>query len=196
MERQNQTINDPDSILVKKSQQGDAEAFKMLILKYQQPMINLLFHLTNDYDSSQDLAQELFIRTFRGINSFKGRSAFSTWLYRIAINIGITHNKAKQRRDKVFSNRNDRTDEGQEQFNQPKWSETPETVLQNLELSRHIEKALEDLNENQRAIIMLRDIEGVSYEEIAEVFNCPIGTVRSRLARARQTLKMKLKPYL
>ncbi len=196
MERQNQTINDPDSILVKKSQQGDAEAFKMLILKYQQPMINLLFHLTNDYDSSQDLAQELFIRTFRGINGFKGRSAFSTWLYRIAINIGITHNKAKQRRDKVFSNRNDRTDEGQEEFNQPKWSETPETVLQNLELSRHIEKALEDLNENQRAIIMLRDIEGVSHEEIAEVFNCPIGTFRSRLARARQTLKMKLKPYL
>ena len=157
-------------------------------------MLNLLFRLTNDYDVSHDLAQEVFIKAFRGIGGFKGNAAFSTWLYRIAINVGINYNRAKRKKAKLFVRRSDWDLENQQEY--ARWGETPESLLENMELSNHIEKALGALSEEHRAIVILRDIDGISYEQIAEVFNCPLGTVRSRLARARQALKVKLKSYL
>lgn len=194
MEKPREYNSDSDRILVNKCQQGDDEAYRIIIYKYQQVMLNLLFRLTNDYDASQDLAQEVFIKAFRGIGSFKGNAAFSTWLYRIAINVGINYNRSKRKKAKLFVRRSDWDLENQQEYT--RWGETPESLLENMELSNHIEKALGALSEEHRAIIILRDIDGISYEQIAEVFNCPLGTVRSRLSRARQALKVKLKSYL
>jgi len=190
---------DVDAPLVERVKQGDMRAFEMLVVKYQRRIERLIGRMVRDADLVPDIAQETFIRAYRAIPNFRGDSAFYTWLYRIAVN---TAKKAlgDLKRDllvteSALASRED-DDETSRTENELTTGETPESLLASKEIAITVNSAIEALSEELRQAITLREIEGLSYEEIAELMNCPIGTVRSRIFRAREAIALRLRPLL
>lgn len=190
---------DSDALLVERVKRGDSCAFEMLVVKYQRRIERLIGRMVRDSDLVQDIAQETFIRAYRALPSFRGDSAFYTWLYRIAVN---TAKKAlvDLKRDPVVLESalqgGDDADETSRVETTLTDAETPDAVLASREIAAAVNAAVENLSEDLRQAVTLREIEGLSYEEIAEVMNCPIGTVRSRIFRAREAIAARLRPLL
>ena len=190
---------DADAPLIERVKQGDVKAFEMLVVKYQRRIERLIGRMVRDVDIVPDIAQETFIRAYRAIPRFRGESAFYTWLYRIAVN---TAKKAlmELKRDPLISesalaSRED-DDETSRVENELADGETPDAVLASKQIAAAVNSAIESLSEDLRQAITLREIEGLSYEEIAELMNCPIGTVRSRIFRAREAIALRLRPLV
>ncbi len=190
---------DADSLLVQRAQQGDMAAFEMLVVKYQRRIQRLIGRMVRDVDLVPDIAQESFIRAWKALPQFRGDSAFYTWLYRIAVN---SAKKAlmELKRDPVIMHSamavSEDGDETSRIENELSDGETPESLLASKEIAAVVNAAVDDLPEEHRRAITLREIEGLSYEEISEVMNCPIGTVRSRIYRAREAIAARLRPHL
>jgi RNA polymerase sigma-70 factor (ECF subfamily) len=190
---------DADALLVERAKRGDVGAFEMLVVKYQRRIERLISRMVRDADLVQDIAQEAFIRAYRALPQFRGESAFYTWLYRIAVNTAKKTLVERKRDPVVLESALVSTDEGEEPSraeNELSDGETPEAVLASKEIAATVNAAIDALSEDLRQAIVLREIEGLSYEEIADVMNCPIGTVRSRIFRAREAIANKLRPLL
>ena len=189
---------DTDAMLVERTVAGDQKAFELLVIKYQRRIQRLIRRMVRDVDLVEDIAQETFIRAYRALAQFRGDAQFYTWLYRIAVN---TAKKAlmELKRDPTVSENSFKSaddDETSPLENELTSSETPEALLASKEIAAMVNAAMEALPEELRQAITLREIEGLSYEEIAEVMSCPIGTVRSRIFRAREAISAKVKPML
>ena len=190
---------DADAPLIERVKQGDVKAFEMLVVKYQRRIERLIGRMVRDVDLVPDIAQETFIRAYRAIPRFRGESAFYTWLYRIAVN---TAKKAlmELKRDPTVSESalasRDDEDETSRVENELTDGETPDAVLASKQIAAAVNSAIESLSDDLRQAITLREIEGLSYEEIAELMNCPIGTVRSRIFRAREAIAARLRPLV
>ncbi|MCX7098730.1 MAG: RNA polymerase sigma factor RpoE [Methylococcales bacterium] len=184
-----------DEDLVLRVQQGDKSAYDLLVIKYQHKIIQLVNRYVKDPSEAQDVAQEAFIKAYRALGNFRGDSAFYTWLYRIAINTAKNYLVSRSRRSSDYQI--DIQDaEAIENAPQLQGMETPERLLMNQEIIDTIKSAIENLPEDMRTAIMLREFEGMSYEEIAVAMDCPVGTVRSRIFRAREAIDNKLNPLL
>jgi RNA polymerase sigma-70 factor (ECF subfamily) len=184
-----------DQALVEQVQRGDKQAFDVLVLKYQNKIIQLVYRYVHDSDEARDVAQEAFIKAYRAIGRFRGDSAFYTWLYRIAINTAKNYLVASGRRPP----RSDIDAQDAEQYDGAsglKEYATPERLLLKDEIQAAIAEAIDALPDDLRTAITLRELEGLSYEEIAQTMDCPIGTVRSRIFRARDAIDTRLKPLL
>jgi RNA polymerase sigma-70 factor (ECF subfamily) len=191
---------DTDLMLVERTVAGDQKAYELLVVKYQRRIERLIGRMVRDSDLVEDIAQETFIRAYRALAQFRGEAQFYTWLYRIAVN---TAKKAlvDLKRDPLVSESSLRgggedEDETSAVENELTTAETPETILAAKEIAAAVNSAMEALPEDLRQAVTLREIEGLSYEEIAEAMNCPIGTVRSRIFRARDAISAKVKPML
>lgn len=190
---------DADALLVDRAKRGDVRAFEMLVVKYQRRIERLVGRMVRDSDLVQDIAQESFIRAYRALPQFRGESAFYTWLYRIAVNTAKKALMDLKRDPLVLESSRAQGEDGEETSraeNELTDGETPEALLASKEVASVVNAAIEALSEDLRQAITLREIEGLSYEEIAEVMNCPIGTVRSRIFRAREAIATKLRPLL
>jgi RNA polymerase sigma-70 factor (ECF subfamily) len=193
------TRPDADAPLIERVKAGDVKAFEMLVVKYQRRIERLIGRMVRDVDLVPDIAQETFIRAYRAIPQFRGDSAFYTWLYRIAVN---TAKKAlmELKRDPLVTESarasRDEDDETSRVENELSDGETPDAVLASKQIASAVNFAIEALSDDLRQAITLREIEGLSYEEIAELMNCPIGTVRSRIFRAREAIATRLRPLL
>ena len=186
---------DSDQQLVERVQRGDKTAFDLLVRKYQHKIVKLVTRYVHDSTEAQDVAQEAFIKAYRAIHGFRGDSAFYTWLYRIAINTAKNHLVAEGRRP--LEHGMDLQDP--EQYDMQarlRDMDTPERLLLTDEIQNTVEQAIAELPEDLRTAIVLREIEGMSYEQIAEAMSCPVGTVRSRIFRAREAIDAKLRPLL
>ena len=184
-----------DKQLVERVQRGDKRAFDLLVLKYQHKIMSLISRYVKDSDEIQDVAQEAFIKAYRALPGFRGDAAFYTWLYRIAINTAKNHLVSRSRRppgsdvdleDAQYMDAGDALRD----------RETPESTLFGEELRAVVNGALEALPEDLRAAVTLREFDGLSYEEIAEVMECPVGTVRSRIFRARESIDKSVKEHM
>ena len=189
------TPDDTDQELVRRVQAGDQSAFNLLVLKYQHRVLKLVGRFVNDPTEAEDVAQEAFLKAYRALASFRGDSAFYTWLYRIAINTAKNALVSQRRRPVDFDLDLQDPDQYERQA-RLKEADTPEGVLLTDEIRAVVEEAMEQLPEDLRTAIVLRELEGLSYEEIAEAMDCPVGTVRSRIFRAREAIDKKLKPLL
>ena len=190
---------DADALLVERVKLGDVRAFEMLVVKYQRRIERLIGRMVRDVDIVQDIAQETFIRAYRALPQFRGEAAFYTWLYRIAVNAAKKALMDMKRDPLVSASAGRGEDEGEETSraeNELSDGETPEALLASKEIAAAVNSAIEALSDELRQAITLREIEGLSYEEIAEVMNCPIGTVRSRIFRARDAIAARLRPLL
>ncbi|MGB4116493.1 MAG: RNA polymerase sigma factor RpoE [Polaromonas sp.] len=189
---------DSDAPLVARAVAGDQKAFELLVIKYQRRIQRLIGRMVRDVDLVEDIAQETFIRAYRALAQFRGDAQFYTWLYRIAVNTAKKSLMDLKRNPTVSENsfKSDDDDETSPLENELTSSETPDAVLASKEIALIINTALEALPEELRQAITLREIEGLSYEEISEAMNCPIGTVRSRIFRAREAISLKVKPLL
>ena len=190
---------DADAPLIERVKLGDVRAFEMLVVKYQRRIERLIGRMVRDVDLVPDIAQETFIRAYRAIPQFRGDSAFYTWLYRIAVNTA-KKTLGDLKRDllvteSALASRDD-DDETSRIENESTDGETPESLLATKEIAMTVNSAIEALSEDLRQAITLREIEGLSYEEIAELMNCPIGTVRSRIFRAREAVALRLRHLL
>ncbi len=184
-----------DQALVARVQQGDKRAFDLLVSRYQQRIIKLVSRFVRNRDDAMDVAQDTFIKAYRALGNFRGESAFYTWLYRIAINTAKNHLTAIARRP-VEVNLTDADGEEIPLEALQQETETPEKILLVAEINKTIFATIDSLQEDLRTAIMLREIDGLSYEEIATAMECPIGTVRSRIFRAREVIDGTLKPLL
>ena len=189
---------DADWPLVERTIAGDQRAYGLLVMKYQRRIQRLVGRMARDVDLVEDITQETFIRAYRALHQFRGDAQFYTWLYRIAVN---TAKKAllELKRDLTISESflaRDEEDETSVRQNEPSSDETPETVLAAKEIAGVVNAAMDDLPQELRQAVVLREIEGLSYEEIALTMACPIGTVRSRIFRAREAISAKVKPLL
>ena len=184
-----------DSELVKRVQQGDKSAFDVLVQKYQQKVVNLISRFVSDQSECYDVAQETFIKAYRALDKFRGDSQFYTWLYRIAANTAKNHLASRARKSPKYS-----VDvEDAEHYSgdsQLKDNTTPESLMLTEEIKQTVYAAIDNLPEDLKSAITLRELEGLSYEEIADVMDCPIGTVRSRIFRARDAIDKELRPLL
>jgi len=185
-----------DQQLVLRAQRGDKRAFELLVLKYQRKLGRLLSRWVRDPAEVEDVTQEAFIKAYRALPGFRGESAFYTWLYRIAINTAKNYLAALGRRAPTTTGFDNEEAEGFEDAEQLRDSNTPETELEGKQIAAVVNKAMEALPEDLRTAITLREIEGLSYDEIANVMDCPIGTVRSRIFRAREAIATELRPLL
>jgi len=182
-----------DQQLVERAQGGDKQAFDLLVIKYQRRLVRLLSQFIRDSAEVEDIAQETFIKAYKSLSSFRGDSAFYTWLYRIGINAAKNFLVAQKRRASNTSNNFDIEDaENLEEGGQLRELSTPESELISKQIAQTVNQALNELPEELCTAITLREIEGLSYEEIASVMNCPTGTIRSRIFRAREVVSVKL----
>jgi RNA polymerase sigma-70 factor (ECF subfamily) len=191
--------NDSDLMLVQRTVAGDPRAYELLVVKYQRRIQRLIGRMVRDVDLVEDIAQETFIRAYRALHQFRGDSQFYTWLYRIAVNTSKKFLLELKRDPTVSENAfksDDENDETSWSGNEPTTDETPESVLAAKEIATAVNLALEALSDDLRQALTLREIEGLSYEEISELMNCPIGTVRSRIFRAREAISVKVRPML
>lgn len=179
-----------DKQLVERVQRGDKRAYDLLVLKYQHKIVGLVSRYLRDQDEVQDVAQEAFIKAYRALPRFRGDSAFYTWLYRIAINTAKNHLVSRSRRPPDT----DIDVDMEEGMHQESLSDmvNPENSLATDQLESVVYKAIDDLAEDLKVAVTLREFEGLSYEEIAEVMDCPVGTVRSRIFRAREAIEKKI----
>jgi len=184
-----------DKELVRRVKKGDKHAFDLLFLRYQHKIVNLIARYLRDPEEVEDVAQETFIKAFRALPRFRGDSAFYTWLYRIAINTAKNHLVARSRRPPGTDLDVDDAEymDGTEALRE---SESPEAALARDELSEAIDDAIRALPDDLRSAVTLREFDGLSYEQIAEVMDCPVGTVRSRIFRAREAIDKAIQPVL
>ena len=189
---------DGDAMLVERAVAGDQKAFELLVIKYQRRIQRLIGRMVRDVDLVEDIAQETFIRAYRALAQFRGEAQFYTWLYRIAVNTAKKALMDLKRNPTVSENffKSGDDDETSPLENELISSETPDAVLASKEIAEMVNAAMEALPEELRLAITLREIEGLSYEEISEAMSCPIGTVRSRIFRAREAISDKVKPLL
>ncbi len=185
-----------DQQLVERAQRGDKRAFELLVVKYQRKLGRLLARLIRDPGEVEDVTQEAFVKAYRALPSFRGDSAFYTWLYRIGINTAKNYLVAMGRRAPTSTEIEAEEAEGYEGGEQLRDINTPESVVLSKEIAATVNAAIEALPEELRSAIQLRELEGMSYDEIAKMMDCPIGTVRSRIFRAREAIAEKLKPLL
>lgn len=184
-----------DTVLVERVQSGDKRAFDLLVQKYQHKIVNLISRYVSDSAEQLDVAQEAFIKAYRAIGNFRGDSAFYTWLYRIAINTAKNYLVAQSRRPP----QSDVDSADAEQFEidtRLKDRDTPENELLREEIEQMVYRTIEELPEDLRMAVTLREMEGMSYEEIAQAMDCPIGTVRSRIFRARDAIDKAIRPLM
>lgn len=190
---------DSDAMLVERTVAGDQHAFELLVIKYQRRIQRLIGRMVRDVDLVDDIAQETFIRAYRALPKFRGDAQFYTWLYRIAVNTAKKFLLELKRDPTVTTGTFGRTEDDDETFNaknEPISDDTPETLLAAKEIANAVNLAMQALPEDLRQAISLREIEGLSYEEIAQLMACPIGTVRSRIFRAREAISAKVGPLL
>jgi RNA polymerase sigma-70 factor (ECF subfamily) len=185
-----------DQALVEQVQRGDKHAFELLVAKYQRKIFRLLSRLIRDSAEIEDVAQEAFIKAYRALPNFRGESAFYTWLYRIAINTAKNYLVAQGRRAPTTTETEIDEAENFDEGDQLRDVNTPDSMLLSKQVGEAVNRAIERLPEDLRTAIVLRELEGLSYEEIAETMNCPIGTVRSRIFRAREAIAEELRPLL
>ncbi|HUK04818.1 MAG TPA: RNA polymerase sigma factor RpoE [Burkholderiales bacterium] len=185
-----------DRLLVERAQRGDKRAFELLVEKYQRKLARLLSRLIRDPGEVEDVTQEAFIKAYRALPSFRGDSAFYTWLYRIGINTAKNYLVAMGRRAPTSTDVEAEEAEGQESGALLRDINTPDSLLLSKEIGDTVNAAIESLPEELRSAIQLRELEGMSYEEIAKLMDCPIGTVRSRIFRAREAIAERLRPLL
>jgi RNA polymerase sigma-70 factor, ECF subfamily len=185
-----------DQLLVERAQKGEKRAFELLVVKYQRKLARLLSRFIRDPAEVEDVAQEAFIKAYRALPSFRGDSAFYTWLYRIGINTAKNYLVAQGRRAPTSTGFDSEEAETFDDGDQLRDINTPESLLHSKQIGETVNAAMEALPEELRTAIVLREIEGLSYEEIAQIMDCPIGTVRSRIFRAREAVAAKLKPLL
>jgi len=195
-------VVDLDAALVQRAVAGEVKAFELLVIKYQRRVERLIGRMVRDVDLVPDIAQETFIRAYRAMANFRGESQFYTWLYRIAVNTAKKHLLDLKRNPVVVMsalNSGD-DDETSSSNHEPSWAahdtETPEAVLASKEIAQAVNAVMDALPEELRQAITLREIEGLSYEDIAQALECPIGTVRSRIFRAREAISTRIKPML
>lgn len=185
--------SDVDSELVARVQKGDKRAFDLLVLKYQRRIMRLLAHMVRDTDEIEDLAQETFIKAYRAINQFRGDSAFYTWLYRIAINTARNWQARQYRQPQTVEPFENEEGETFEQVENLTDISTPASILFSKQVAQTIQDTLKVLPKELRTALELREVEGMTYEEIAQAMGCPIGTVRSRIFRAREAVANALR---
>jgi RNA polymerase sigma-70 factor, ECF subfamily len=190
------TVRQVDQQLVERAQRGDKKAFELLVLKYQRKLARLLSRFVRDPAEVEDVTQEAFIKAYRALPSFRGESAFYTWLYRIGINTAKNYLVALGRRAPTTTEFDAEEAESFEDADNLRDNNTPDAMLQSKEIGDAVNRAMEALPEELRTAITLREIEGLSYEDIANVMACPIGTVRSRIFRARDAIAAELRPLL
>ena len=190
------TEREVDAELVARVQRGDKKAFELLMLKYQRKILRLLSRFVRDPGEVEDVCQEAFIKAYRALPQFRGESAFYTWLYRIAINTAKNHLVASGRRPSSPSEYENEDGETFDETDNLSDINTPESMMASREIAETVNAAIEALPEELRTAIVLREIEGMSYEDIAQSMACPIGTVRSRIFRAREAIATKLRPLL
>lgn len=188
-------VQDPDKALVERVQKGDKRAFDLLVMKHQHKIISVVHRYVRDHADVQDVVQEAFIKAYRALGNFRGDSAFYTWMYRIAINTAKNHLVSRSRRppatdiqvdEAEFLTTNEKLRDG----------DTPEACLFSEQLHELVDKTIAGLPEDLRSAVTLREYEGLTYEEIAEVMECPVGTVRSRIFRAREAIDKVVKPLM
>jgi RNA polymerase sigma-70 factor (ECF subfamily) len=184
-----------DQLLVERAQGGDRRAFDLLVLKYQQKIVKLVMRYVRDPTEALDVSQEAFVKAYRALPGFRGESAFYTWLYRIAINTAKNYLAALQRKPAGYD-LDAQDPEYAERNVQLRDEETPEGIAMQEQLRERVEQAIAALPEELRTAIVLREIEGLSYEEIAAAMDCPVGTVRSRIFRAREAIDEAIKPLV
>lgn len=185
-----------DQTLVERAQKGDKRAFELLVMKYQRKLGRLLSRMVRDAAEIEDITQESFIKAYRALPQFRGDSAFYTWLYRIAVNTAKNYLVARGRRAPTTTEFSSEEAEGFDDAELLRDIATPDAELQTKQIANAVNKAVEALPEELRTAITLREIEGLSYEEIAQMMDCPIGTVRSRIFRAREAIAEKIRPML
>ena len=185
-----------DQQLVERAQRGDKKAFELLVGKYQRKLARLLSRFIRDAAEVEDVTQEAFIKAYRALPTFRGDSAFYTWLYRIGINTAKNYLVAMGRRAPTTTEIDSEEAESFEDGEQLRDINTPESELATRQIAETVNQTLNELPEELRTAITLREIEGLSYEDIANIMNCPIGTVRSRIFRAREAIAAKLRPML
>ena len=188
-----------DAMLVERARAGDQRAFELLVIKYQRRIERLIGRMVRDVDLVEDIAQETFIRAYRALHQFRGDAQFYTWLYRIAVNTAKRFLLKFKNDPAVFQGALQSSQEEDETFHrksEPSTDETPESVLAAKEIGQAVNAALDALPSDLKQALTLREIEGLSYEEIADVMNCPLGTVRSRIFRAREAVSARIKPML
>ncbi|MEY4724692.1 MAG: hypothetical protein RL043_841 [Pseudomonadota bacterium] len=189
---------DADQLLVDRVKSGDQQAFNLLVRKYERKVVRLISRLVRDPSEVEDVAQEAFIKAYRAVPQFRGDSAFYTWLYRIAVNTAKNYLVAQGRRPIPLSDTLSEDEDGESFGREDVVSDnhTPEAELLSRQIAETVNRAIEALPQDLRTAVTLREIEGLSYEEIAEAMNCPIGTVRSRIFRAREAIAEQLRPLL
>lgn len=186
-------MSDLEKLLVKKSQSGDIESFELLISSYDKRAYNIAYRVMGNEEDAKDMAQEALLRVFRSIKDFKGQSAFSTWLYRIVTNVCLDELR-KRKNDKYISmDSTIQTENGELHMELCSDKETPESAYERVEQRELIKSAINELSEDYKSVIVLRDIQGFSYDEISNMLDCSLGTVKSRINRARNMLRDKLK---
>ena len=190
------TDREIDQELVERAQRGDKQAFGLLVEKYQRKLARLLSRFVRDPAEVEDVTQEAFIKAYRALPKFRGDSAFYTWLYRIGINTAKNYLMAAGRRAPTSTGVDSEEAESLAEGEQLRDINTPESLILSREIGDTVNATMEGLPEELRTAIQLREIEGMSYEDIAQIMNCPIGTVRSRIFRAREAIAVQLKPLL
>ncbi|NCS65658.1 MAG: RNA polymerase sigma factor RpoE [Hydrogenophilales bacterium CG03_land_8_20_14_0_80_62_28] len=187
---------DIDRQLVERARQGDKRAFEMLVEKYQRRLLRLLSRMVKNAEEVEDIAQETFIKAYRALPNFRGDAAFYTWLYRIGVNTAKNYLAGRKKTMPTLSDQAMGDDDEPDERLVVQDLNTPETALMSKQIALAVNEAVDALPEELRSAITLREMEGLSYEEIAESMNCPIGTVRSRIFRAREAIAAKLRPML
>jgi RNA polymerase sigma-70 factor (ECF subfamily) len=187
---------DIDRQLVERARLGDKRAFELLVEKYQRRLHRLLSRMVRDADEVDDIAQETFIKAYRALPNFRGDAAFYTWLYRIGVNTAKNYLVTRKKAMPTISDQSYGDDDEPDERLVAQDISTPETELQSKQVAMAVNQVVETLPEELRTAITLREMEGLSYEEIAELMGCPIGTVRSRIFRAREAIAAKLRPML
>jgi RNA polymerase sigma-70 factor, ECF subfamily len=185
-----------DQVLVERAQQGDKKAFELLFVKYQRKLARLVGRLVRDQGEMEDVVQESFIKAYRALPNFRGESAFYTWLYRIGVNTAKNYLMSQGRKAPTSTDKDAQEAETFDDAEQLRDNTTPESVYQAKQIASTVNSAMAKLPEDLRTAITLREIEGLSYDEIAELMDCPIGTVRSRIFRAREAIAADLRPLL
>jgi RNA polymerase sigma-70 factor (ECF subfamily) len=188
-------VEQSDLELVKRAQRGERAAFDLLVLRYQHKVVKLVARLLRDPAEAEDVAQEAFVKAYRALGSFRGDSAFYTWLYRIAVNTARNSIASRQRRPLDYEADLSENEQSAVE-SRMRHTDTPEANVLSEEIHRTVNRAVEELPEDLRTAIILREVEGLSYEEIAQAMDCPVGTVRSRIFRAREAIDRNLKPLL
>ena len=187
---------DVDQQLVARAQRGEKHAFELLVAKYQRKLARLIGRLVRDPAEAEDVAQEAFIKAYRALPQFRGDAAFYTWLYRIGVNTAKNFLMTQGRRAPTSTEKDTEEAETFDDAEQLRDNNTPESILMSRQVAQTVNAAMERLPEELRTAISLREIEGMSYDEIADVMNCPIGTVRARIFRAREAIAGELRPLL